>query len=137
MRVLLQTGTATVQQGVHLDTHQKRDANGGVTQVQDACSILGYTGPRVLEVLSTNGVFEQVSVQAGDIVVMMANTTHRGTISGGDDSPLLFMYWDRSYKVQRDRGLYFAPVGPITPESLRVKSVPLHKLLATMREHFK
>ena len=89
--MLLRTGTATVQQGVHLDTHQKRNANGDVTQVQDACSILGYTGPRVLEVLSSSGTFEQLRVGAGDIVVLMANTAHRGTISEGDDSPLLFM----------------------------------------------
>ena len=81
-----------MQQGVHLDTHQKRNANGDVTQVQDACSILGYTGPRVLEVLSSSGTFEQLRVGAGDIVVLMANTAHRGTISEGDDSPLLFMY---------------------------------------------
>ena len=108
--MLLQTGTTTVRQGVHLDTHQKRDASGDVTQVQDACNVLGFTGPRVLEVLSTDGAFEQSSFQAGDVVVLMANAAHRGTISEGDDSPLLFMYWDRSYKVQRDRGLYFAPV---------------------------
>ena len=66
----------------------------------------------------------------------MANTAHRGTISEGDDSPLLFMYWDRSYRVQRDKGLYFAPVDPTTPKELNVKYVPLNKLLATMRRTF-
>ena len=86
--------------------------------------------------LSTNGAFEQISVQAGDIVVLMANTAHRGTISEGDDSPLLFMYWDRSYRVQRDKGLYFAPVDPTTPKELNVIYVPLNKLLATMRRTF-
>ena len=65
--------------------------------MQDACNTLGYTGPRVLGVVSTAaGQFEQLQVDAGDIVVMLANKGHRGTPSAADESPLLFMYWDRS-----------------------------------------
>ena len=68
-----------------MDTHLRIAQDGSIMQMQDACSILGYTCPRVLEVMSTvKDQFEQLHVDAGDIVVMMANTGHRGTISAGD-----------------------------------------------------
>ena len=44
------------------------------------------------------GQYEQLKVDVGEIVILMANTGHRGTPSLGDDSPMLFMYWDRSYR---------------------------------------
>ena len=94
--------------------------------------ITGYRGVKFVP--CQRGHAFQPSVQAGDIVVLMANTAHhdRGTISKGDDSPLLFMYCDRSYRVQRDKVLYFAPVDPTTPKELNVKYVPVNKLLATI-----
>ena len=108
-----------------------------IVQVQDACSILGYTGPRVLEVMSTvAGKFEQLHVDAGDIVIVMANTGHRGTASSGDDSPMLFMYWDRSYRLQRDKGLDFAPIPPIKPNQLTIKYLALHERIATIKDNF-
>ena len=67
--MLLQAGVSTEQQSAHLDTHLRVAQDGSIVQVQDACSILGYTGPRVLEVMSTvAGQYEQLQVDAGDIV---------------------------------------------------------------------
>ena len=127
--MLLQAGVSTQQQQAHLDTHLRIARDNSLHQVQDACSILGYTGPRVL-------TFEQLQVDAGDIVILMANTGHRGTPSSGDDSPLLFMYWDRSYRLSGDRGLHFAPVQPVTPTQLTIKYLALHALAATMKGIF-
>lgn len=135
--MLLQKGRSTGQQSAHLDTHLRVAQDGSVVQVQDACSILGYTGPRVLEVMSTEaGKYEQLHVDAGDIVIVMANTGHRGTPSSGDDSPMLFMYWDRSYRLQRDKGLDFAPIPPIKPNQLTIKYLALHELAAAMEAAF-
>ena len=135
--MLLQAGVSTKQQSVHLDTHLRIAQDDSIVQVQDACSILGYTGPRVLEVMSTvAGQYEQLKVDAGDIVVMMANTGHRGTPSAGDDSPLLFMYWDRSYRLQLDKGLHFAPITPVTPTQLTIKYLALYELAAAMEDIF-
>jgi hypothetical protein len=135
--VLLQAGVSTQQQQAHLDTHLRIARDGSLHQVQDACSILGYTGPRVLEVMSpVAGTFEQLQVDAGDIVILMANTGHRGTPSLGDDSPLLFMYWDMSYRLSGDKGLHVASVQPVTPTQLTIKYLALHALAATMKGIF-
>ena len=133
----LQAGVSTQQQQAHLDTHLRIARDNSLHQVQDACSILGYTGPRVLEVMSpVAGTFEQLQVDAGDIVILMANTGHRGTPSSGDDSPLLFMYWDRSCRLSGDKGLHFASVQPVTPTQLTIKYLALHALADTMKGIF-
>ena len=135
--MLLQAGESTGQQSGHMDIHLRLAPDGSVVQVQDACSILGYTGPRVLEVLSTvPGQYEQLHVDAGDIVILMANTGHRGTPSSGDDSPMLSMYWDRSYRLPADKGLDFAPLELVKPTQLTIKNLALHELAATMKDIF-
>ena len=135
--MLLQAGQTFEQQSRHCDIHLRMAPDGSVVQVQDACSILGYTGPRVLEVASTvPDEYEKVHVDAGDIVVLMANTAHRGTPSAGDDSLMLFMYWDRSYSLTADKGWDFAPLQPVKPNQLTIKYLALHELAATMKDIF-
>ena len=117
-------------------TYEQVGKEATYEQVPDACSILGYTGPRLLDIQCRTG-FETLRVGAGDIVVMISHTGHRAHAhSAADSSPLLFMYSDRSWGLPADNGLKFAPVDPVVPRVLNVKYLVRHDLLASMKANF-